>query len=168
MVSEHIDFGMWGLRAHCRISKTGPVLETMYLRIFQLGFAEEGLGYVGSDSISNKQTGDLEKMRLGSLNEIMVKSIGGKKQLFKVLKKGAEALISLADLISENDERSVLIWAQMNLAAVSLRIGEGNADTARGLCLASTWSTFVNNTREWFDDSLLYYSWKKEGNGADR
>ena len=81
LVNEHLDFGLWGLRAHYRLSRTGPRLETMYSRIFQLGFTPEGIGYLGSDNISNKQTGDLEILRLGPVNEIMVASIGGEEAL---------------------------------------------------------------------------------------
>lgn len=162
LVNEHIDFGLWGLRAHYRCSRKGPVLETMYHRIFQLGFTEEGLGYVGADNISNKQTGDLEITRLGPINEIMAASIGGEEKLFSILYKGAQALAALAELVPEEERGHVPIRLQLDLAAISQKIGEGNADTARGLCLASRWGGFVRNAREWLENSLVYYSWKKE------
>lgn len=162
LVNEHIDFGLWGLRAHYRMSRKGPVLETMYHRIFQLGFTPEGPGYLGADNISNKQTGDLEILRLGPVNEIMLDAIGGRSALFDTLGKGAEALIGLAGLLPETSRRKVPLRAQFDLAAVSRRIGEGNADTARGLCLASKWDGFVGNAEEWLEDSLSYYSWVKE------
>ena len=161
LVNEHIDFGLWGLRAHYRLSCKGPVLETMYHRVFQLGFTEEGLGYVGSDNISNKQTGDLEITRLGPINEIMLESIGGREALFATLLEGAEALVSLAKLSPEEERYYVPLRLQLDLAAISRRIGEGNADTARGLCLASRWTEFVRNAQEWLEDSLRYYAWKK-------
>ncbi len=161
LVNEHIDFGLWGLRAHYRFSKDGPVLETIYHRIFQLGFTEEGLGYVGSDNISNKQTGDLEITRLGPINKIMVEAVGGEKMLFETLLKGAEALASLAELVQEEERGHVPLRLQLDLAAISQKIGEGNADTARGLCLASRWPEFVRNARGWLEDSLDYYAWKK-------
>lgn len=163
LVNEHIDFGLWGLRAHYRMSRKGPVLEAMYHRIFQLGFTEEGLGYLGSDNISNKQTGDLEILRLGPINEVMLSSIGGEKFLFETLLKGVEALVELAKLLPDEEKRKVPLRVQLDLAAVSKRIGEGNADTARGMSLASRWSVFVENAREWFSDSLDYYAFKKEG-----
>jgi len=162
LVNEHIDFGLWGLRAHYRLSRGGPVLETMYHRVFQLGFTEEGLGYLGSDNISNKQTGDLEIMRLGPVNEIMLAAIGGQEALFETLLKGAEALVALSGLVPKEETGRVPLRLQLDLATISRRIGEGNADTARGLCLASRWSEFVRNAREWLEDSLAYYSWKKE------
>ena len=161
LVNEHIDFGFWGLRAHYRLSRTGPRLETMYHRIFQLAFTEEGIGYLGSDNISNKQTHELEILRLGPVNEIMVESIGGQKALFETLLKGAEALAALAELVPKEERNRVPIRLQLDLATVSKRIGEGNADTARGLCLASRWTEFVKNAREWLEDSLAYYAWKK-------
>lgn len=161
LVNEHIDFGLWGLRAHYRLSRKGPVLETIYHRIFQLGFTEEGLGYMGSDNISNKQTGDLEITRLGPINKIMLDAIGGENRLFETLAKGVEALGALAELVPEEEHGRVPIRLQLDLATVSQRIGEGNADTARGLCLASRWMEFVKNAREWLEDSLAYYAWKK-------
>lgn len=162
LVNEHIDFGFWGLRAHYRLSRKGPKLETMYHRIFQLAFTEEGIGYLGSDNISNKQTHELEILRLGPVNEIMVGSIGGREALFETLLKGAEALTALAELVPDAERNRVPIRLQLDLATISKRIGEGNADTARGLCLASRWTEFVKNTREWLEDSLSYYAWKKE------
>ena len=163
LVNEHIDFGLWGLRAHYRLSRRGPILETMYHRIFQLGFTEEGLGYLGSDNISNKQTGDLEIARLGPVNEIMLASIGGEKMLFETLLKGVEALVALSKFVPKEEANRVPLRLQLDLATVSQRIGEGNADTARGLCLASRWTEFVRNAREWLEDSLAYYAWKKRG-----
>ena len=144
----------------CRVEM--PVLEAMYHRIFQLGFTEEGLGYLGSDNISNKQTGDLEILRLGPVNKIMVDSIGGEKALFETLTKGVEALVLLSGLLPEEDKRRVPLRLQLDLAAVSKRIGEGNADTARGMSLASRWPVFVQNAREWLEDSLDYYASRKE------
>lgn len=162
LVNEHLDFGLWGLRAHYRLSHAGPILEALYHRIFQLGFTEEGLGYVGSDNISNKQTGELEITRLGPINKIMLESIGGEKNLFDTLFKGAEALVTLAELVPEEERRRLPIRVQLDLAAVSSRIGEGNADTSRGMSIASRWPVYVNNAREWLEDSLAYYAWKRK------
>ena len=162
LVNEHIDFGLWGLRAHYRLTHKGPILETLYHRIFQLGFTEEGLGYLGSDNISNKQTGDLEILRLGPINEVMLASIGGEKNLFETLLKGAKALIQLSELLPEKDKGHVPLRLQVDLAAISKRIGEGNADTARGISIASRWPEFVRNSEEWLEDSLEYYAFNKE------
>jgi hypothetical protein len=145
------------------MSANGPLLEAMYHRVFQLVFTEEGIGYLGSDNISNKQTGELEIQRLGPINDIMLKAVGGKSSLFDTLEKGVNALTALADLLSEEDFARVPMRAQLDLAAPAKRIGEGNADTARGLCLASRWTVFVENAREWAQDCLSYYNLKKRG-----
>jgi hypothetical protein len=161
LVNEHIDFGLWGLRAHFRLSRRGPVVETLYHRIFQLAFTEEGIGYLGSDNISNKQTGELEIMRLGPLDPVLVESSGGEEKLFASLDKGSHALLLLADRGAEREKYMVPFRVQLDIAAVASRIGEGNADTARGMCLASRWTDFIENAEEWIRDSINYYSWKK-------
>ncbi len=162
LVNEHIDFGNWGLRAHFRLNKQGPKLETVYARIFQLAFTPEGVGYVGSDNISNKQTGELEIMRLTPLNNIMVDAVGGKEKLLSILYKCSNVFVKLINLLPPDEKRKVPLRIQLDIAAVSGLIGEVNADTARGLCLASSWNKFVENTTEWFIDAIKYYSWRKK------
>jgi hypothetical protein len=161
LVSQHIDFGNWGFRAHLRLSQEGPIVETIYARIFQLIFSEEGIGYIGADNISNKQTGKLEVTRLLPLNEIMVKAVGGIEKINDILYKAVKSLFCLVNLEEEFLRDRVPIRIQLDLAPVSGLICEGNADTARGFCLASRWSDFVKNTCEWVEDALLYYSWLK-------
>ncbi|MFH1553064.1 MAG: hypothetical protein ABID83_05460, partial [Candidatus Omnitrophota bacterium] len=68
---------------------------------------------------------------------------------------------ALAKFVPEEETGRVPLRLQLDLATVSQRIGEGNADTARGLCLASRWPKFVENAREWLEDSFVYYDWKK-------
>lgn len=165
LVNEHIDFGLWGLRAHYRISREGPVLESMYHRLFQLAFTPEGIGYLGSDNISNKQTGDLEIIRLGPLNRVFLKAIGGRDALFDTLDKGVFALSKLRNLSERSLRERLPLRLQLDLAALSRKIGEGNADTARGMCLASRWDTFVANTSAWFEDGIDYYTWRKAEEG---
>ncbi|MFC1668022.1 hypothetical protein ACFL1T_01400 [Chlamydiota bacterium] len=162
LVNEHIDFGLWGLRAHFRFAPQGPVLETIYARIFQLAFTKEGVGYVGADNISNKQTGELEIKRLCPINEYMIDAIGGRVALFETLCKGVESLHELNNRASAEEKGRIPLRLQLDLAAVTQKIGEGNADTARGLCLASRWRRFIENTSEWFIDCLGYYSWRKK------
>ena len=162
LVNEHIDFGTWGLRAHFRLSQEGPVLETIYARIFQLAFTPEGVGYVGADNISNKQTGELEIVRLRPINEVMLQAIGGKQALFDTLFHGVHSLYEHSKMLDEKERKLVPLRLQLDLAALSRKIGEGNADTARGLCLASRWPRFIANTSEWFLDGLGYYSWRME------
>lgn len=162
IIEEHIDFGTWGLRAHYRLSSRGVLLESMYGRIFQMEFGPYGIGYVGSDNISNSQTGELELDRLEVPNEIMVNAIGGKEKLFRTLYKGARTVYILNKRLPEGEISRVPIRLEVDLAPVSGLIGEVNADTARGLVLGTSWNKFENNTLEWFYDGLGYYSRKKE------
>lgn len=157
LVSHYVDFGTWGLRAHYRLTSRGIQIETLYSRLFQIRFDEDGIGYVGSDNISNKQTGELELDRLVPLNDIMVRAIGGEKRLLEILLKGAIAMKILIDTLPPDLKFIIPIRVQFDLAAVSATIGEGNADTARGFCLAQNWDTFILNTKEWYNDSLGYY-----------
>ncbi len=161
LVSHYIDFGTWGLRAHYRMTQKGIQLETIYSRIFQIGFTEDGIGYLGSDNISNKQTGELEVDRLVPINELMVKSIGGEDSLVAILMKGAIAMKKLINTLPENLRDRVPVRVQFDLATVSGIIGEGNADSARGFCLAQEWNSFKKNTMEWYNDSVSYYNYKK-------
>ncbi|MEK6195169.1 MAG: hypothetical protein N2F24_13200 [Deltaproteobacteria bacterium] len=46
----------------------------------------------------------------------------------------------------------------MDIAPIDGKIGEGNADTARGQALGTRWSDFVGNMRDWFRDCLNYYA----------
>ena len=163
IVNHYIDFGVWGLRAHYRLTTGGIELETIYARLFQVRFEQGGIGYVGSDNISNKQTGQLELGRLVPVNEVMVRSIGGKGKLLNVLEKGAKALRELISTQQEPLRRKCPIRVQFDLAPVSGAIGEGNADTARGFCLAQNWDDFKVNTLDWLDDSIAYYSYRKIG-----
>ncbi len=167
LVNEHMDFGLWGLRAHFRVSSYGIKLETIYHRIFQLAFTQEGIGYVGSDNISNKQTGDLEIMRLGPIDKPMLEAIGGEEALFDTLWKGVRALTKLQETAEEKVRDKLPLRLQLDLASLSRKIGEGNADTARGMCLASRWKHFIDNAEEWLEDSLKYYSWRKDLDNGD-
>ncbi|MFC2061334.1 hypothetical protein ACFLUV_02370 [Elusimicrobiota bacterium] len=161
IVCHYIDFGTWGLRAHYRLTAKGILLETMYARIFQVRFEEDGIGYVGSDNISNKQTGELELGRLVPVNKFMVKAAGGKKRLYNILSKGALALKYIAEDYSSEVSRNIPIRVQFDIAPVAGLIGEGNADTARGFCIAQDWGSFKKNIKEWYEDSITYYNFKK-------
>ncbi len=161
IVCKEIDFGSWGLRAHLRLSRTGPKVETIYSRIFQIALTPDGIGYVGSDNISNKQTGVLEILRLQPVNKFLVNGCGGISKLNLSLRHGIEALTKLVGLLPNHKQPNLPVRIQVDLSAPSAMVCEGNADTARGFALASRWSNFVNNTEEWFLDSLSYYSWKK-------
>ncbi|MDP8217766.1 MAG: hypothetical protein P9M03_03460 [Candidatus Theseobacter exili] len=161
IVNRQIEFGTWGLRAHYRLSTEGIILETIYSRIFQIEFSPDGIGYVGADNISNKQTGALEIVRLVPINKLMVNAIGGEAQLFRALSSGAKAMVQLLESLPEEERCRVPVRVQIDLAAPSALLCEGNADTARGLSLASNWERLIRNSNEWLEDALSYYSWKK-------
>jgi hypothetical protein len=155
---EHIDFGAWGLRAHYRLTRRGIELESIYARIFQLALTEEGVSYVGSDNISNKHTGVLEAVRLTPITEKMVNTVGGKDAFLKILRKGGLASLALVSTQDIELRQRIPVRCQIDLAPIDGKIGEGNADTARGQALGTRWSDFSDNMREWFQDCFSYYS----------
>jgi hypothetical protein len=155
---EHIDFGAWGLRAHYRLTNRGIQLESIYARIFQLALTEEGVSYVGSDNISNKHTGVLEAVRLTPIKDIMVNTVGGADAFLEILRKGGLASAALVATQPAELRRHIPVRCQIDLAPIDAKMGEGNADTARGQALGTCWSDFVANMREWFQDCLKYYS----------
>jgi len=163
---EHIDFGAWGLRAHYRLTQRGMALESIYARIFQLALTEEGVSYVGSDNISNKHTGVLESVRLTPIKEAMVNTVGGRTAFLDLLKRGALAASALVATQEPGLLNRIPVRCQLDIAPIDGKIGEGNADTARGQALGTRWPDFVANMREWFRDCLRYYSMKKSESGS--
>ena len=161
VICEHIDFGAWGLRAHYRLTRRGIQLESIYARIFQLALTEEGVCYVGSDNISNKHTGMLEAVRLTPIKKVMVDTVGGRDAFLDLLKKGGLAASALVSTQAPEWQRQVPVRCQMDLAPIGGKIGEGNADTARGQALGTRWPDFVANMREWFQDCLKVYSLRR-------
>ncbi|MBN2406093.1 MAG: hypothetical protein JXJ19_00190 [Elusimicrobia bacterium] len=161
LVCHYIDFGAWGLRAHYRLTVRGIEAEVLYARIFQISFEKDSIGYVGSDNISNKQTGELELGRLAPINSVMVEAVGGKDRLFSVLLKGARATKVLIGSLPAELRDKVPVRMQFDLAPAAGLIGEGNSDSARGFCIAQRWDRFESNISEWYDDSLAYYSYIK-------
>jgi hypothetical protein len=158
---EHIDFGAWGLRAHYRLTQRSIALESIYARIFQLALTEEGVSYVGSDNISNKHTGVLESVRLTPIKETMVNTVGGRIAFLELLKNGGLAASSLVATQAPALRNRIPVRCQLDIAPIDGKIGEGNADTARGQALGTRWPDFLANMREWFQDCLKYYSMQK-------
>ncbi len=164
---EHIDFGAWGLRAHYRLTRRSIELESVYARIFQLALTEEGVSYVGSDNISNKHTGVLESVRLTPIKETMVNTVGGRTAFLDLLKRGGLAASALVATQAPELRCCIPVRCQLDIAPIDGKIGEGNADTARGQALGTRWSDFVANMREWFQDCLKYYSMRKSESGYE-
>jgi hypothetical protein len=161
---EHIDFGAWGLRAHYRLTRRSIALESIYARIFQLALTEEGVSYVGSDNISNKHTGVLESVRLTPIKEAMVNTVGGRSAFMDLLKRGGLAASALVATQQPELRRRIPVRCQLDIAPIDGKIGEGNADTARGQALGTRWPDFVENMREWFRDCFSYYATYRSGN----
>lgn len=161
VICEHIDFGTWGLRAHYRLAERGIQLECVYARIFQLALTEEGICYVGSDNISNKHTGVLEAVRLTPIKEVMVNTVGGSTGFLDLLRRGGLAASALVSTQEPQLRQHVPVRCQMDLAPIGKKIGEGNADTARGQALGTRWPDFVANMREWFQDCFKLYSLRR-------
>ncbi len=163
LVNRYINFGTWGLRAHYRLSRAGIIVETIYARLFQIKFTDEGIGYAGADNISNKQTGELELDRLLPVNPLMVSAAGGGRKFFGLLKKGAEAFKIFIGTFPDELAGKIPARVQFDIAPVDGFICEGNADSARGFCLAQNFDSFTSNIKSWFQDSLDYYSFLKTG-----
>ena len=164
VICEYIDFGAWGLRAHYRLTDRGIQLECVYARIFQLALTEEGACYVGSDNISNKHTGVLEAVRHTPIKEVMGNTVGGRAPFLDLLRKGGLAASALVSTQEPELRRRIPIRCQMDLAPIGGKIGEGNADTARGQVLGTKWPDFVTNMREWLNDCLRLYSLRRSDN----
>jgi len=149
---------------HYRLTHRGIQLECVYARIFQLALTEEGVCYVGSDNISNKHTGVLEAVRLTPIKEVMVNTVGGRTAFLDLLRKGGLAASALVSTQDPDLHCQVPVRCQMDLAPIGGKIGEGNADTARGQALGTRWPDFVANMREWFQDCLKLYSLRRSTN----
>ncbi len=165
LVCEHIDFGTWGLRVHLRLGRAGPVVESVYYRIFQLLIDRTGIGYIGADNISNKLTGALETLRCGPPLPLMIDAIGGEAQLRRCFHNAVTAFIALIEQLSPVHRSKVPVRAQFDISPVNGIIVEGNADTARGPGLGTRWEFFVQMCEEWLEDSLAYYAYRQLARG---
>ncbi|MGM0568438.1 MAG: hypothetical protein ACQESB_04385 [Elusimicrobiota bacterium] len=161
IVNHYINFGTWGLRAHYRLSREGIIAETIYARIFQIMFTPKGIGYAGADNISNKQTGELELDRLVPITRLMVDAVGGKKKFFTLLKTGSTAFKRFIQNTPAHIANKIPSRIQFDIAPVEGYICEGNADTARGFCLAQDFGSFKTNITQWYNDSVDFYSFIK-------
>jgi hypothetical protein len=129
-----------------------------------LALTEEGVSYVGSDNISNKHTGVLEAVRLTPIKEVMVNTVGGHAAFMDLLKRGGLAALELISTQQPDLRQRIPVRCQIDIAPIDGKIGEGNADTARGQALGTRWSSFTADMREWFQDCLRHYSLRKSNN----
>jgi hypothetical protein len=88
----------------------------------------------------------------------MVNTVGGPDAFLNILKKGGLASAALVSTQESKLRSRIPVRCQIDLAPIDGKIGEGNADTARGQALGTRWPDFVANMREWFQDCLGYYS----------
>jgi len=158
VVNEYLNYGRWGFRTHYRLTKRGLELDTVYARLFQIAFFPQGIAYVGIDNISNKQTGELEPVRLQTLNPIMIESANGLNHLYKCVYIGAQGMQRMIKMQDKKIQSINPFRAEVDLAPVSQRIGEINGDSARGLVLGSNFNDFVKKTEEWLKDGVGYYN----------
>jgi hypothetical protein len=126
-----------------------------------MALTEEGVSYVGSDNISNKHTGVLESVRLTPIKEVMVNTVGGRTAFLDLLKKGGLAASALVATQEPELRCRIPVRCQLDIAPIDGKIGEGNADTARGQALGTRWPDFVANMQDWFQDCLKCYSMQK-------
>jgi hypothetical protein len=128
----------WQLVAHYRLGRGGIVLESMYGRR------------------------PPEPTQLAPLDPRMVEAVGGKAGLYTALLNGAEILIKLVEQAPAAERQKVPLRLQVELAPSERVASKVKGDAARGLCLATRWSDFINHSLEWLKDGLSYYNWRRE------
>ncbi len=105
----------------------------------------------------------LEAVRLTPIKEVMVSTVGGHTAFLALLKRGGLAALALIATRQPDLRRHIPVRCQVDIAPIDGKIGEGNADTARGQALGTRWSGFTADMREWFQGCLRYYSLCKSG-----
>jgi hypothetical protein len=150
-------FSMFAIDPYYRKQYLGVDLETLQAR-YEAADKGEALRQHLEHCRTNQESGVLESMRLTPIKEIMVKSIGGRERFMDLLRRGALATGALVKTQSPAQQSQIPLRCQLDLAPISGKIGEGNADAARGVALGIGWDRFVDNMREWIEDCLRYYS----------
>jgi len=160
LICEWIDFGLFSVRAHLRMRRSGPALETLYARLFPVKFTDETIGAVGVDSITNSEEGGMEFNRYAPLLPQLAASVGGAEALCGRIQNAFYAFSRFVSLLPPEERERMPIRAEFDLSPVNGLIPEGNADPVRAQCANSRWDRFAANTREWIEDAISYYSWK--------
>jgi hypothetical protein len=91
----------------------------------------------------------------------MVNTVGGRTAFLDLLKKGGLAASALVATQEPELRCRIPVRCQLDIAPIDGKIGEGNADTARGQALGTRWPDFVANMQDWFQDCLKCYSMQK-------
>ncbi|MFQ6111881.1 MAG: hypothetical protein ACE5LX_07630, partial [Nitrospinota bacterium] len=161
LVVQEVKVGLWTLRVHLRLSRRGAIVEGLYARLFRLALTPKGVGLLGFDSISNPFSTMAEPIRYTPLTPLMVESIGGKGKVAEVVSVARKALAKLLGELPPAERHHRPIRVEFDMAPISAKIMEGNADPVRGHEVNTRWSQLVRNTEEWLEDSLSYFAWRK-------
>ncbi len=160
LICEWIDFGLFGIRAHFRISRKGLVMEALYARLFPVEFSNKAIGGIGVDSITNRENGGMEFNRYAPLVPPLVALVGGRDALVKKIQNAFQAFACYLSLLPQEEREKLPVRAEFDISPVSGFIVEGNADPVRGHCSNVRWERFRANCVEWMEDALNYYAWK--------
>lgn len=163
LLCEWIDFGLFSLRVHLRMSRSGPLLESLYARLFPVEFTEQTIGVIGVDSITNRTGGGMEFNRYAPLHPSLVASVGGMDALAKRLHGAFHAFARFVRLLPPGEREALPVRAEFDLSPLSGLIAEGNADPVRAQCPNTRWGRFCADSQAWLEDALAYYSWKAGG-----
>lgn len=160
LICDWIDFGLFSVRAHLRLSRKGPVLETLYARLFPMEFSDDCIGVVGVDSITNRAEGGMELNRYAPLSPTLAAYAGGAERLCGKIRGAFHAFERFVSLVDAPVRHRIPVRAEFDLSPLNGLIAEGNADPVRGQCANSRWGRFRQNCAEWTEDALAFYSWK--------
>ncbi len=160
LICEWIDFGLFGIRAHFRISRKGLIVEALYVRLFPVEFSKKAIGGIGVDSITNRENGGMEFNRYAPLVPPLVASVGGRDVLVQKIQNAFHAFACFLSLLPQEEREKLPVRAEFDISPVSGFVVEGNADPVRGHCSNVSWERFRANCLEWMEDALDYYAWK--------
>ena len=162
LICDWIDFGLFSVRVHLRLSREGPVVETLYARLFPVEFTDDSIGVVGVDSITNRTEGGMELNRYAPLVPPLVAFAGGAERLCGKIRGAFDAFARFLSLLGPEELGRVPVRAEFDLSPLNGLIVEGNADPVRAQCANSRWERFSRNCAQWTEDALSFYSWKSQ------
>ncbi len=162
LICDWIDFGLFSVRVHLRLSREGMIVETLYGRLFPVEFSDDSVGVVGVDSITNRTEGGMELNRYAPLVPPLVAYAGGAERLCEKIRGAFDAFARFLSLLDPEERGRVPVRAEFDLSPLNGLIAEGNADPVRAQCANSHWERFSRNCAQWTEDALSYYSWKSQ------
>ena len=162
LICNWIDFGLFSVRVHLRLSREGMVVETLYARLFPVEFSDDSIGVVGVDSITNRTEGGMELNRYTPLVPPLVAYAGGAERLCEKLRGAFDAFARFLTLVDPSERGRIPVRAEFDLSPLNGLIAEGNADPVRAQCANSRWARFSENSAQWAEDALSLYSWKSQ------